>query len=209
LRGWRGWSDRSKRTCPASVSAHGDWSKKQHYVEQAGFDSREGWLGAWQASRSHQVFFVGSKDETAGNQLCRLQKATDGTCTLKIRIPDRLLAAGEAKYLIIGNVTFGYDYAALDAAIESGIALSWRLHRDERGWLAFVSLVHHQTNGLNSGHPLTRVMLENGCAVISTVVPMSESFTARHISVGFECTTGAWGRDVGRATRDVTQRQYP
>ncbi|NIE63125.1 transposase [Burkholderia sp. Ax-1719] len=112
---------------------------QQHHLKLAGFSNREAWLREWQSSRSHQVFFVGSKDETAGNQLCQLQKATDGTYTLKIRLPDRLLAAGEAKSLIIADVTFGYDREALDAALEAGIALSWRLHRDERGWRAFVS----------------------------------------------------------------------
>jgi IS605 OrfB family transposase len=63
---------------------------------------------------------------------------------LKICVPDRLLAAGDAKYLVIDNVTFGYDRDALDAAIVAGIALSWRLHRDERRWRAFVSFNHTQ-----------------------------------------------------------------
>lgn len=110
--------------------------KQQHHLELAGFDSREAWLHGWQASRSHQVFFVGSKDETAGNQLCQLSKTGDETYTLKIRIADRLLASGEEKYLVVDNVAFAYDHEALDAALEAGTALSWRLHRDERGWRA-------------------------------------------------------------------------
>ncbi|HKR40417.1 MAG TPA: hypothetical protein VJU59_12185 [Paraburkholderia sp.] len=44
--------------------------RQQHHLDLAGFESNGAWLHEWQASRSHQVFFVGSKDETAGNQLC-------------------------------------------------------------------------------------------------------------------------------------------
>ena len=116
--------------------------RQQHHLELAGFDSRETWLREWQSSRSHQVFFVGSKDETTGNQLCQLRKTGDGTYALKIRVPDRLLAPRDEKYLVIDNVAFAYDHEALDAALEAGTALSWRLHRDERGWRAFVSFNH-------------------------------------------------------------------
>ncbi|AMV48420.1 transposase [Paraburkholderia caribensis] len=115
---------------------------QQHHLALAGFSSREAWQREWQSSRSHQVFFVGSKDETAGNQLCQLRKTDDRTYSLKIRIPDRLLATGDEKYLVINHVAFAYDYEALDVALEAGTALSWRLHRDERGWRAFVSFNH-------------------------------------------------------------------
>ena len=47
---------------------------------------------------------VGSKDETAGNQLCQLSKTGDGTHALKIGVADRLLAPGDEKYLVIDNV---------------------------------------------------------------------------------------------------------
>jgi hypothetical protein len=88
------------------------------------------------------LFFVGSKDETAGNQLCQLQRAVSGGYALKVRVPDRLLSSGDDMYLIVSDVRFGYDREALDAALDAGTALSWRLHRDERGWRAFVSFNH-------------------------------------------------------------------
>jgi hypothetical protein len=75
--------------------------RQQHHLELTRFDSREAWLREWQTNRSHRIFFVGSKDETAGNQLCQLHRAAHGLYTLKIRVPDRLLAAGDAKYLAI------------------------------------------------------------------------------------------------------------
>jgi hypothetical protein len=66
--------------------------RQQHHLELAGFESRETWLREWQASRSHQLFFVGSKDETAGNRLCQLQKNDEKTYALKIRVPDWLIS---------------------------------------------------------------------------------------------------------------------
>ncbi|MGF6757356.1 IS200/IS605 family accessory protein TnpB-related protein [Paraburkholderia sp. GAS42] len=114
----------------------------QHQLALAGFRDREAWLRQWQASRSHQVFLVGSKDETAGNQLCQLQRAADGTYALKIRVPDRLVSPGGDKYLVIAGVSFDYDDEALNAALDTNTALTWRLHRDSRGWRAFVSFNH-------------------------------------------------------------------
>lgn len=116
--------------------------RQQHHLEAAGFDSRDAWLRDWQASRSHQIFFVGSKDETGGNQLCQLRKSGDARYSLKIRVPDRLLGPGDETYLVIDEITFDYDRKALDAALEAATALTWRLHRDERGWRAFVSFDH-------------------------------------------------------------------
>lgn len=98
---------------------------QQHHLELASFDSREAWLREWQARRSHQVFFVGSKDETAGNQRCQLQRTVNGTYALKIRAPDRLLSPGDNRYLVVCDVTFDYDRAALDTALEANVALSW------------------------------------------------------------------------------------
>jgi hypothetical protein len=97
------------------------------------------------------VFFVGSKDETAGNQLCQLQRAADGRYTLKIRVPDRLLWAGNTKYLVVDDVRFDYDSEALSTALEANIALSWRLHRDKRRWRAFVSFNHQPAQKITLG----------------------------------------------------------
>jgi hypothetical protein len=43
---------------------------------------------------------------------------------LKIRIPDRLRLPDDGKSLVIDQVTFDYDRAALEAALNAGIALS-------------------------------------------------------------------------------------
>ncbi|WP_436197018.1 hypothetical protein [Paraburkholderia hospita] len=116
--------------------------RQQHHLELTGFGSREAWLRQWQSSCSRQIFYVGSKDETAGNQLCQLHGNADRTYSLKIRIPDRLRLPDDRAPLVIDQVTFDYDRAALEAALNAGTALGWRLHRDERGWHAFLSFDH-------------------------------------------------------------------
>ncbi|SFU25896.1 MerR family regulatory protein [Paraburkholderia aspalathi] len=132
---------------------------QQHHLELARFDRRGAWLREWQARRSHQVFFVGSKDETAGNQLCQLQRTADGAYALKIRVPDRLLSPRDDRYLVICDVIFDYDRAALGTALEANVALSWRLHRDERGWRAFVSFNHPaaEKSSLDVAHGATGI----------------------------------------------------
>ena len=53
-----------------------------------------------------------------------------------------MVADGQAKYLVIEDVDFAYYRPALERALVENIALIWRLHRDERGWRAFVAFNH-------------------------------------------------------------------
>jgi hypothetical protein len=57
---------------------------QQHHLCLAGFGEHDAWRQAWQDSRSHQVFFVGSKGETGGNELCQLRKVADSQYELKV-----------------------------------------------------------------------------------------------------------------------------
>ncbi|MGN5478188.1 IS200/IS605 family accessory protein TnpB-related protein [Cupriavidus basilensis] len=116
--------------------------RQQFHLELTSHADREAWQAAWHHARSHQVFFLGSKGETAGNQLCQLLPAENGQFRLKIRLPDCMLADGEPKYLVIDDVDFAYDRPAIERALAENVALSWRLHRDERGWRVFVAFNH-------------------------------------------------------------------
>lgn len=62
--------------------------RQQHHLCLTSHADHSGWQAAWRHARSHQVFFLGSKGETAGNQLCQLLQATNGKFQLKIRVPD-------------------------------------------------------------------------------------------------------------------------
>ncbi len=133
--------------------------RKQHNLEDNGYASHQEWLADWQDARSGEFFVLGSRDETAGCQLCVATVAEDGTLTLRLRMPD-CLAGQHGKYLTIQGVRFAYGHeqvlAALDSntdygrcrreggervarASELGQAISYRFKRDAKGWRVFAT----------------------------------------------------------------------
>ena len=133
--------------------------RKQHDLEVSGYGSHEEWLVDWRESRSDEFFVLGSRDETAGCQLCVATIAEDGSLNLRVRMPDAL-AEQHGKYLLIQNVRFAYGHDQVLAALQSnfeyagykrqhgekearstelGQAISYRFKRDGRGWRVFVS----------------------------------------------------------------------
>ena len=102
---------------------------------------------------------LGSRDETAGCQLCQASIAEDGSLTLWLRMPDAL-ADRHGKYVTISGVRFAYGDEQVLAALQSnadyaacrrergeksaratglGQALSYRFKRDAKGWRVFVT----------------------------------------------------------------------
>ena len=133
--------------------------RKQHRLVENGYASHQEWLVDWQDARRDEFFVLGSRDETAGCQLCMATIADDGTLTLRLRMPD-CLAGQHGKYLTIEGVRFAYGHeqvmAALDSnaqyaryrrehgekaarASELGQAISYRFKRDQKGWRVFAS----------------------------------------------------------------------
>ena len=132
---------------------------KRHHLETNGYGSHEEWLADWQDARSNEFFVLGSRDETAGCQLCVATVADDGTLTLRLRMPD-CLAAQHGKYVIIEGVRFAYGHEQVLAALQSsdeyrrhrreqgeksarasdlGQAVSYRFKRDKKGWRVFAT----------------------------------------------------------------------
>ena len=133
--------------------------RKQHHLEQNGYASHEEWLQDWQDARSDEFFVLGSRDETAGCQLCVASIADDGTMTLRLRMPDCLVGQ-YGKYLVMQGVRFAYGHEQVLAALGSnaeyvayrrehgeqaaratslGQAISYRFKRDGKGWRVFVT----------------------------------------------------------------------
>ena len=133
--------------------------RKQHNLGANGYASHREWLKDWQEARSDEFFVLGSRDETAGCQLCVASVADDGTLTLRLRMPYSL--SGEhGKYLTIGGVRFAYGHEHLLAALDSNVeyaryrrehgekaaratslgqAISYRFKRDGKGWRVFAT----------------------------------------------------------------------
>ena len=133
--------------------------RSQHHLEANGYESHAEWLSEWQDARSSEFFVLGSRDETAGCQLCVAAVDDDGSLTLRIRMPD-CLAQEYGKYVVIENVRFAYGHEHILAALQSnmdyrayrglhgekaaratdlGQAISYRFKRDARGWRVFVT----------------------------------------------------------------------
>ena len=134
------------------------WRRQRNLVEN-GYSSHEEWLRDWREARSGEFFVLGSRDETAGCQLCVASVADDGALTLRLRMPD-CLAPQHGKHLTIEGVRFAYGHeqvlSALDGnsqyaryrrehgekaarATSLGQAISYRFKRDGKGWRVFVT----------------------------------------------------------------------
>jgi IS605 OrfB family transposase len=100
--------------------------RKQFELEANGYASHDAWKADWQRARSSSFFLLGSKDETCGNQSCQLRDLDeDGNATLKLRLPDAMIAPGGSKYLQL-PIRFGYRTNLLSGAMQQGRALSFR-----------------------------------------------------------------------------------
>lgn len=143
----------------------------QFHLQKNGYATHEEWKQDWQAARSSEIFLLGSKDESHGNQSCTPTIAEDRSITLRIRMPDALIPK-HGKYVLIPNVRFAYGHEAIISAIqncqlrkelallkdprykESGQAITFRFKKDKKGWRLFLS------TELKSPPPVTRK--ENG-----------------------------------------------
>ena len=115
-------------------------------LEANGYDTHADWLRDWRDSRGGEFFVMGSRDETAGCQLCVATVTPDGILNLRLRMPDAL-AQEHGKYLVIKNVRFAYGHDQVLAAVMSntdrgagpGQPISYRFKRDDKGWRVFVT----------------------------------------------------------------------
>lgn len=114
----------------------------QFDLEANGYGSLEEWKKDWCEARSSEFFFIGSKDETGGNQSCLLD-LSEGNGSLRIRIPNAL-ASKYGKYLRV-PISFTYGKDELIKAIACKKALNYRLKKDKKGWRVFVSFEHEET----------------------------------------------------------------
>jgi len=133
--------------------------RAQHHLQANGYTDHEEWLSDWRDARGSEFFVLGSRDESAGCQLCVATVADDGALTLRLRMPD-CLAEQYGKYITVVNVRFAYGHEHIVAALQSnadyrkyrrqhgesaaresrlGQAISYRFKRDRRGWRVFTT----------------------------------------------------------------------
>ena len=132
---------------------------RQHALQENGYGRHDEWLAEWRDARSDEFFLLGSRDETAGCQLCVATVADDGTLTLRVRMPD-CLTVEHGKYLVIEGIHFNHGHDQILSALQGnddyvsyvkthgekaaratdlGQAISYRFKRDTRGWRVFAT----------------------------------------------------------------------
>jgi len=130
--------------------------KAQYNLEKNGFKNHKEWKAEWDFKRNNEFLFVGSKDETAGNQSCVAIIQEDGTFNLRLRLPPAL-EMRYGKHLQISSVDFIYGKDVIRAGLDSceerkraysskdihyrelGQALTYRFKKDKKGWSVFIS----------------------------------------------------------------------
>lgn len=123
--------ERMEKTTPSLIFGGRKLWNAQHDLEANGYDSHGEWLLEWRKARSGAFFFVGSKDESFGNQSCQYNPVKK---TLDVRLPDAL--GGRIR---IKDVSFAYGQGEVEKAILSEQAVSYRFVRKGKGWYLFAS----------------------------------------------------------------------
>lgn len=181
----------------------------QFNLEENNYGSHDDWKEAWQKTRRSEIFILGSKDETAGNQSCAATLAPDGSITLRIRMPDQLVPQF-GKYQLIPNIRFAYGHEAITAAIRDcslrrelhllndpsyknhGRAITFRFKCDSKGWRVFASTniempkpTTNSKNGviavdINSDHLAIAEIDRFGNLVQGLTIPLNLNNTTNH-----------------------------
>lgn len=77
--------------------------RNQYHLETTDFASHEEWLTAFRQQRSSQVFFMGSSDETAGNQTVQYDPTLK---RVRLRLPNALPFKAMGTHLTLDKITF-------------------------------------------------------------------------------------------------------
>ena len=113
---------------------------KKQWADENYQSDHEAWLNEWRRRRNNYFTFVGSKDETNGNQMCQYSPTDDGEF-IRITLPYFY----KDKFITV-PVKFNSDrenkqyYNCFHEAVQQGVALSYRfLKRENNSWYVQVS----------------------------------------------------------------------
>ena len=117
---------------------------KQHRLSENGYKTHEKWHNDFVKARDKNVFYLGSADESFGNQMCRLRyDAVTDTFTLDVRKEYKYCSSNKLcdKYVNISGLDFRYKkdkliaiLASYDTADNRNYPLSYRFHRVGNRW---------------------------------------------------------------------------
>ena len=118
--------------------------RRQHRLMENGYKTHEKWHNDFIRSRDRNIFYLGSSDESFGNQMCRLKyNSQTGFFTLELRKEYKYCTDKKAcsKYIRLGGLDFKYMKDNLAEILESYDTagngrwpLSYRFHKTGNRW---------------------------------------------------------------------------
>lgn len=106
---------------------------KQNRLPENGYRSHGQWLRDFRGKRDCGICFLGSGDESFGNQVLQLRPAGDGSFTM-VLFRDKPYRDGHLKQVILLGIRFPYMQAELESAIQNHKPVTYRILRKGRRW---------------------------------------------------------------------------
>lgn len=103
----------------------------QNRLSENGYKSHEKWLHDFQNHRDSGIFFLGSGDESCGNQILQLQECGNG---FQMKLSKDKPFRGDTKHILIPNIQFPYMGGELAYAIQNHQPVTYRILRKGRKW---------------------------------------------------------------------------
>ena len=163
---------------------------KQFELIENGYVFHDEWLKDWQTARDAMFFFVGSHEETGGNQTCTL--TADGY--LRIRVPNALTKK-YGRHVTIPGVRYPYGQEIIDTALIIKQALAHRFLCKDGKWYL------HTTVELSCKPKVTRHPRDIGCIAVDV--------NEKEIAVAETDRFGnyVWSRTYPACVKDLSTEQ--
>lgn len=115
---------------------------KQYRLKENRFKSHTSWYNAFVKSRDKNILYVGSSNETCGNQMFQMTYNSDtDKFTIKIRKENKYCKNKDDKCVVLDNIDFRYRKEELKTIIKAyddkadiKTPLTYRFHRERNKW---------------------------------------------------------------------------
>lgn len=124
--------ERMKNTHKLSFGSKEFW-RKQYHLKENGYKSHIGWYNQYVRKRDKYIYYIGSSDETCGNQMFQMQY-DESADYFHCKIRKENIYSQDSKYL---ELDVGFRSPRKDVLIEMlkcNKAMSYRILRRDRKW---------------------------------------------------------------------------